>query len=112
MISVNDDNAAALEVCLANGRHERFGGEICEVAMLGSDGGLARYRVRLSPWIWRLGQGQLRTANLALRNNGCRKNKKGAMIAHDAFDAAAKFVVGRAGFEPATNGLKVRCSTS
>jgi len=22
------------------------------------------------------------------------------------------FVVGRAGFEPATNGLKVRCSTS
>jgi hypothetical protein len=23
-----------------------------------------------------------------------------------------EFVVGRAGFEPATNGLKVRCSTS
>jgi hypothetical protein len=24
----------------------------------------------------------------------------------------AEFLVGRAGFEPATNGLKVRCSTS
>ena len=40
------------------------------------------------------------------------QNKKGAMITHDAFIATAKFVVGRAGFEPATNGLKVRCSTS
>ena len=47
---------AALEVCLADGSRERYGGEICEVAMLGSDGGLARYRIRLSPWIWRLGQ--------------------------------------------------------
>ena len=47
---------AALEVCLADGKRERYGGEICEVAMLGSDGGLARYRIRLSPWIWRLGQ--------------------------------------------------------
>ena len=47
---------AVLEVCLANGKRERYGGEICEVAMLGSDGGLARYRIRLSPWIWRLGQ--------------------------------------------------------
>ena len=40
------------------------------------------------------------------------ENKKGVMITHDAFNAATKFVVGRAGFEPATNGLKVRCSTS
>lgn len=47
---------AALEVCRADGKRERYGGEICEVAMLGSDGGLARYRIRLSPWIWRLGQ--------------------------------------------------------
>jgi hypothetical protein len=35
------------------------------------------------------------------------QNKKGAMITHDAFIATTKFVVGRAGFEPATNGLKV-----
>jgi uncharacterized protein involved in type VI secretion and phage assembly len=24
--------------------------------MLGSDGGFARYRIRISPWLWRLGQ--------------------------------------------------------
>jgi len=47
---------AALEVRLADGSRERFGREICEVAMLGSDGGLARYRIRLSPWTWRLAQ--------------------------------------------------------
>jgi len=48
--------SAVLEICLANGMRERFAGEICEAAMLGSDGGLARYRIRLSSWLWRLGQ--------------------------------------------------------
>ncbi|THC45818.1 type VI secretion system Vgr family protein [Massilia sp. Mn16-1_5] len=47
---------AALDITLANGGRERFSGEINEVAMLGSDGGLARYRLRIVPWIWRLGQ--------------------------------------------------------
>ncbi|WP_312548082.1 type VI secretion system Vgr family protein [Massilia sp.] len=47
---------AALELSLADGSRARFAGEISEVAMLGSDGGLARYRIRLSPWLWRLGQ--------------------------------------------------------
>jgi len=47
---------AALEACLPDGSRARFSGEIREVAMLGSDGGLARYRIRLSPWIWRLCQ--------------------------------------------------------
>lgn len=46
---------AVLEICLADGVRERFGGEICEAAMLGSDGGLARYRIRISSWLWRLG---------------------------------------------------------
>ena len=46
------------------------------------------------------------------RSNSFAQNKKGTMITHDAFNATTKFVVGRAGFEPATNGLKVRCSTS
>ena len=45
-----------LEISLADGSRTRFGGDISEVAMLGSDGGFARYRVRLSPWLWRLGQ--------------------------------------------------------
>jgi type VI secretion system secreted protein VgrG len=47
---------AALDISLADGTRSRFGGEISEVAMLGSDGGLTRYRVRIVPWIWRLGQ--------------------------------------------------------
>jgi len=47
---------AQLAISLADGSRSRFGGEISDVAMLGSDGGLARYRLRLSPWIWRLGQ--------------------------------------------------------
>nr|WP_292039464.1 phage late control D family protein [Massilia sp. UBA6681] len=48
--------SAKLQIALANGSRTSFTGEISEVAMLGSDGGLARYRVRISPWLWRLGQ--------------------------------------------------------
>jgi type VI secretion system secreted protein VgrG len=47
---------ATLEVSLADGTRTSFAGDISEVAMLGSEGGLARYRVRISPWMWRLGQ--------------------------------------------------------
>lgn len=45
---------ATLELSLASGARARFSGEICAAAMLGSDGGLARYRIRIVPWIWRL----------------------------------------------------------
>lgn len=47
---------AVLEASLADGTRARFGGEISEAAMLGSDGGLARYRIRMSSWLWRLAQ--------------------------------------------------------
>ena len=47
---------AALHVSLADGTRTSFAGDVSEVDMLGSEGGLARYRVRISPWIWRLGQ--------------------------------------------------------
>ncbi len=47
---------AQLAISLADGSRSQFGGEISEVALLGSDGGLARYRLRILPWIWRLGQ--------------------------------------------------------
>jgi type VI secretion system secreted protein VgrG len=47
---------AALDISLADGTRGRFAGEIVEAAMLGSDGGLARYRLRIVPWLWRLGQ--------------------------------------------------------
>ena len=46
--------AAMLEMSLANGTRTRFAGDIEEVEMLGSDGGLARYRLRIAPWTWRL----------------------------------------------------------
>jgi Rhs element Vgr protein len=45
-----------LEISLADGTRARFAGDISEAAMLGSDGGFARYRIRISPWFWRLGQ--------------------------------------------------------
>jgi type VI secretion system secreted protein VgrG len=47
---------ACLAVSLADGSRTQFTGEISEAAMLGSDGGFARYRIRISPWLWRLGQ--------------------------------------------------------
>ncbi|TWI66188.1 Rhs element Vgr protein [Pseudoduganella lurida] len=47
---------ASLEVTLADGTRTAFTGDITEAAMLGSEGGLARYRVRLTPWLWRLTQ--------------------------------------------------------
>jgi type VI secretion system VgrG family protein len=45
---------AALDVSLADGTRAAFAGEICAAARLGSDGGLARYRVRIAHWVWRL----------------------------------------------------------
>ncbi|WP_409266359.1 type VI secretion system Vgr family protein [Massilia sp. BHUDP2] len=45
---------ASLQITLVDGEQESIGGEICAVSVLGSDGGLARYRIRISPWIWRL----------------------------------------------------------
>lgn len=47
---------ACLEISLADGSRCRFAGEISELALLGSDGGFARYRLRISPWLWRLTQ--------------------------------------------------------
>lgn len=48
--------SASLAVSLGNGTRSIFSGSINEAAMIGSEGGLARYRVRLVPWMWRLGQ--------------------------------------------------------
>ncbi|WP_371860196.1 type VI secretion system Vgr family protein [Pseudoduganella plicata] len=47
---------ATLAISLADGTRTTFSGDITQVAMLGSEGGLARYRVRLTPWLWRLTQ--------------------------------------------------------
>jgi type VI secretion system secreted protein VgrG len=45
---------ATLQVSLADGSRASFAGEISQAALLGSEGGLARYRVRISYWIARL----------------------------------------------------------
>jgi type VI secretion system VgrG family protein len=47
---------ASLEISLADGTRASFSGYVSQVATLGSDGGLSRYRLRLSPWIWLLSQ--------------------------------------------------------
>ncbi|WP_229487505.1 type VI secretion system Vgr family protein [Pseudoduganella lutea] len=39
---------------LGNGTRTNFAGEISAFAQLGSEGGVARYRLRISHWIWRL----------------------------------------------------------
>ena len=50
------DKLATLQVSLVDGSRASFSGHVSEAAMLGSLGGLARYRLRLTPWLWRLGQ--------------------------------------------------------
>ncbi|MEQ6340989.1 MAG: type VI secretion system tip protein VgrG [Gammaproteobacteria bacterium] len=47
---------ASLQVSLSDGTRTTFTGLINQFAALGSDGGLARYRVRLVPWLWCLSQ--------------------------------------------------------
>ena len=47
---------ASLKICLADGSRTCFDGDISAVAMVSSNGGLARYRLHMSPWMWRPGQ--------------------------------------------------------
>ncbi|MGK5054462.1 type VI secretion system Vgr family protein [Janthinobacterium sp. RB2P8] len=47
---------ASLHISLADGTRTQFSGYISVAAMLGSNGGLARYRLRITPWLWLLTQ--------------------------------------------------------
>ena len=47
---------ASLHTSLSDGSRSSFTGLINQAAMLGSEGGLARYRIRLVPWFWLLTQ--------------------------------------------------------
>ena len=47
---------ATLHASLADGSRTRFHGFVSHAAMLGSEGGLARYRLRMAPWLWLLTQ--------------------------------------------------------
>jgi len=69
---------ASLEMSLADGTRTSFAGEISEAAMLGSDGGFARYRVRISSWLWRLGQ---------VRNSRVWQDKSVIDIVDSVFEA-------------------------
>ena len=69
--------SASLEISLADGTRTSFAGNISEVAMLGSEGGLARYRLRLVPWMWRLSQ---------VRNNRVWQDKSVIEIVESVFE--------------------------
>lgn len=70
--------SASLAVTLADGSRTRFAGEISEAATLGSDGGFARYRIRILPWLWRLDQ---------VRNSRVWQNKSVIDIVDSVFAA-------------------------
>jgi type VI secretion system secreted protein VgrG len=69
---------ASLKMSLADGTRTSFAGDISEVAMLGSDGGFARYRMCISPWLWRLGQ---------VRNSRVWQDRTVIEIVDSVFDA-------------------------
>ena len=77
---------ASLEVSLADGSRNSFSGDISEVAMLGSEGGLARFRVRISPWMWRLGQ---------VRNSRVWQDKSIVEIVESVFEAYLPLAIWR-----------------
>ncbi|AON53070.1 type VI secretion system Vgr family protein [Herbaspirillum seropedicae] len=47
---------ATLVTTLSDGSRTQFSGLVNEAAKLGSEGGLARYRLRIVPWVWLLSQ--------------------------------------------------------
>ncbi|WP_226939169.1 type VI secretion system Vgr family protein [Janthinobacterium sp. FT14W] len=71
---------ASLHISLADGTRMPFSGYISEAAMLGSNGGLARYRLRLTPWLWLLTQ---------VRNSRVWQDKSVSAIVDEVFSAYA-----------------------
>lgn len=69
---------ARLDVSLADGSRTTFGGEVIEARMLGCQGGLARYGLRLASWMWRLSQ---------VRNSRVWQDKSVIEIVESVFDA-------------------------
>jgi type VI secretion system secreted protein VgrG len=69
---------AALQISLADRSRAAFAGNISAVASLGSDGGFARYRLRITPWLLQLGQ---------VRNSRAWQDKTVIDIVDDVFSA-------------------------
>ena len=76
----------SLMVSLADGTRSTFAGTINQVAMLGSEGGLARYRLRLVPWMWRLSQ---------VRNSRVWQDKSVIEIVESVFEAYVPHAIWR-----------------
>ncbi|XLZ69536.1 type VI secretion system Vgr family protein [Massilia sp. SR12] len=73
---------ATLLASLADGSRSAFHGYISQAGMLGSEGGFARYRVRISSWLWLLTQ---------VRNSRVWQDKSIADIVDAVFEAHAPY---------------------
>ncbi len=69
---------ARLQISLANRSRTGFHGLITQACMLGSNGGLTRYRIRVQPWLWQLSQ---------VRNSRAWEEKTVIEIVDDVFEA-------------------------
>ncbi|WP_225317400.1 type VI secretion system Vgr family protein, partial [Janthinobacterium lividum] len=77
---------ASLHISLADGTRTQFSGYISEAAMLGSNGGLARYRLRITPWLWLLTQ---------VRNSRVWQDRSVTAIIDEVLQAYAPYALWR-----------------
>ena len=77
---------ASLHISLADGTRTPFSGYISAAAMLGSNGGLARYRLRITPWLWLLTQ---------VRNSRVWQDRSVMAIVDEVFQAYAPYALWR-----------------
>ncbi len=77
---------ARLEVSLADGSRASFAGDVIEARMLGSEGGLARYGLRVASWMWRLTQ---------VRNSRVWQDKSVIEIVENVFGAYSPLALWR-----------------
>jgi len=73
---------ATLLASLADGSRTAFHGYVSQAGMLGSEGGFARYRLRISSWLWLLTQ---------VRNSRVWQDKSIADIVDEVFEAHAPY---------------------
>ncbi|MDX8121066.1 type VI secretion system Vgr family protein [Janthinobacterium sp. GMG2] len=77
---------ASLHVSLADGTRTPFSGYISAAATLGSNGGLARYRLRITPWLWLLTQA---------RNSRVWQDRSVSAIVDEVLQAYAPYALWR-----------------
>ncbi|QKY11843.1 type VI secretion system tip protein VgrG [Janthinobacterium lividum] len=77
---------ASLHISLADGTRTQFSGYVSEAAMLGSNGGLARYRLRITPWLFLLTQ---------VRNSRVWQDRSVTAIVDEVLQAYAPYALWR-----------------